>query len=433
MGAGGRLDALDEAIGTDRRVIILGLARMAEAFGNAFLLIVLPLYLASDQVTGWTFGLSEEFLIGIVLALTGLMASAGQPILGVLSDKLRKRKVFIVAGLLILATTDLVYIVAGTYFGVILVRIVQGMGTMFTVPTTIALINEYSEPGTRGENMGVYTTLRLVGTGLGPVIAGITVDMGPYTIPELGTVDGFQMAFIVAAVGTFASALLVTAYVFDPPNVGFDFTDRRPTFGVRGTPALRDPVYHVSVGAFAFGVNLALVVAIQPQVNAHLDQGATWFGIQLVAFGIPLVLFGPITGWLSDRVGRRWFLLTGITLLGPTTLAQGLVTTPEAMLLARIGAGVAAALAFAPAVALIGDVATEGESGTKLSLLTMSLGIGMGVSPILAGFLVGYGYVVPFIVGTAIAGIVTSLGFIVLPETLDKDDRRPLRLDTGAE
>ncbi|MDZ7730537.1 MAG: MFS transporter [Natrialbaceae archaeon] len=107
------------------------------------------------------------------------------------------------------------------------------------------------------------------------------------------------------------------------------------------------------------------------------------------------------------------------------------MTTPVGMGYARIGAGIAAALAFAPAVALVGDVATGGDSGTKLSMLTMSLGIGMGISPIVAGYLIRYGYEVPFEVGTVLALIVFILGIVFLPETLDEDERRSILLPVG--
>ncbi|MDZ7730538.1 MAG: MFS transporter [Natrialbaceae archaeon] len=241
-----------DAFSTDRRVVVLGFARMAEAFGNAFLLVVLPLYIKSSVVRGSTFGLSESFLTGILLSLTGLIASGGQPLLGYVSDVVQKRRVFIVAGLGVLAFTDLIYIVAATYVALFAIRFVQGLGNMLTVPTTIALINEYSEPGTRGENMGIYTTLRMVGTGLGPVAAGLIIDRGPYKNPVLpgreialeGTgiavtvmeqFSGFDAAFIVAAIGTAMSAVLVTVFVFDPEDIGLD-PDRtkRPTFGLRG-------------------------------------------------------------------------------------------------------------------------------------------------------------------------------------------------------
>lgn len=403
---------------TDRRVAVLGLARMSESFGNAVLLVVLPLYVVNGGISGVTFGLPEAVIIGVLLSLTHLLASLGQPALGYVSDRLQRRLAFIVAGLATLATTNLLYVVAATYLALFGIRLLQGVGTMFTVPTTIALINEYAPEGARGENMGIYTTLRLVGTGIGPVVGGAVVEFGPYR--PLGiALSGFDASFLVAAVGAATSALLVARFV--PEVAGSDRPAERPTFGMAGVDRLTDPVYHVSVGALVFGINLGLVLAIQPQVNARLGQGATMFGLQLVAFGVPLVLLGPLFGALSDRYGRRVFLLGGLAVLVPATFAQGVVTTSGGMILARLAAGVAAALAFAPAVALIGDVATTRDAGSKLSMLTMSLGIGSGVSPLVSGFLVGFGYVVPFAFGTVLAALVFAAGVVVLPETIEYD------------
>ena len=44
----------------NRTVVVLGIARMADSLGNSFLIVVLPLYIASSQVTGNTFGLSNK-------------------------------------------------------------------------------------------------------------------------------------------------------------------------------------------------------------------------------------------------------------------------------------------------------------------------------------------------------------------------------------
>jgi len=50
---------------------------------------------------------------------------------------------------------------------------------------------------------------------------------------------------------------------------------------------------------------------------------------------------------------------------------------------------------FAPSLALAGDLAREGESGTTLSVLTMGFGFGVAVGPLASGWLVGFGFVVP--------------------------------------
>ena len=68
-------------LGVDNRVLALATARMADALGNSFLIIVLPLYIAGGQVTlDGIVGtevlnsvLTEEFLIGVVLSLFGFL------------------------------------------------------------------------------------------------------------------------------------------------------------------------------------------------------------------------------------------------------------------------------------------------------------------------------------------------------------------------
>ncbi|ELY61259.1 major facilitator superfamily protein [Natronolimnohabitans innermongolicus JCM 12255] len=78
----------------DRRVLALACARMADGIGNSFLIIVIPLYVASDVVSGATFGLSEAMIIGIILSLFGFVNSSVQPLTGRFSDRLGRRKLY---------------------------------------------------------------------------------------------------------------------------------------------------------------------------------------------------------------------------------------------------------------------------------------------------------------------------------------------------
>ena len=104
-------------LGVDNRVLALATARMADALGNSFLIIVLPLYIASGQITldgivgGNLLGfvLTEEFLIGVVLSLFGFLNSFGQPFTGRLSDRTSKRKVYILSGLVVFGVASAAY------------------------------------------------------------------------------------------------------------------------------------------------------------------------------------------------------------------------------------------------------------------------------------------------------------------------------------
>ena len=92
-------------LGIDRRILALGGARMADAMGNSFLVIVLPLYVASEAVTGRLFGVPSSLVAGVVLALFGIASSVAQPMAGRISDRMGQRKVFVLWGLLVFSVS----------------------------------------------------------------------------------------------------------------------------------------------------------------------------------------------------------------------------------------------------------------------------------------------------------------------------------------
>ena len=406
----------------DRRVFALAFARMADGVGNSFLIIVLPLFIASDVVTGSTFGLTEAMIIGIVLSLYGFLNSSFQPLTGRLSDRTGRRKHYILIGLAGLTVTNLLYLFAGSYVSLVVIRALQGVSVAFIVPASIALVNELATVHDRGGNMGVYNTFRLVGFGAGPIAAGVVVSAGPYELSLAGRsaeIAGYDAAFYVAAITAAISFTLVSVLITDPertqPSAGegpsiaiFDPTGRN----------LLDPVFTLGVATLFMTIGIALFATIQNEVNAHLDQTSTWFGVQFAAFILAQVFLQAPVGGASDRFGRRPFILAGMILLVPTTLVQGFVTTSETMFVARLAQGIAGAMVFAPGLALAGDLAGEGESGTTLSVLTMAFGFGIALGPLTSGFLIGFGFWVPFAFGAALALLGTVLVFTQVEETL---------------
>ncbi|MDJ1430859.1 MFS transporter [Halostagnicola sp. A-GB9-2] len=406
----------------DRQVLALAFARMADGVGNSFLIVVIPLYVGSDIITGVTFGLAESVIIGGILSLFGFVNSSFQPFTGRLSDRTGKRKAFILVGLSGLAVTNLAYVFAESYLSLVAIRGLQGLSVAFIVPTSIALVNEIATTEDRGGNMGVYNTFRLIGFGAGPVAAGAVVNAGPYSIPLLGSfsITGFDAAFYVAAITATISYVMVTILIADPEstreNAGADMS-----IAVRDPSGSNffDPIFTLGVATLFLATTIGLFATIQPQINEHLEQGATWFGLQFAAFVIAQVLLQTPIGRACDRYGRRPFIVLGMAFLVPTTFVQGFIDTSEMMLLARLLQGVAGAMVFAPSLALAGDLAGKGESGTKLSVLTMAFGFGIAIGPLASGLLIGYGFAVPFVFGAVIAAVGAALVFTQVEETLE--------------
>ncbi|QAU13528.1 MFS transporter [Halorubrum sp. BOL3-1] len=420
---------------TDRRVIVLALARMVGAVGNSFLIVVLPLYIASDLVDvdaliGTDVGVgavavtvTEPLLIGVVLSLFGFLNSLSQPFTGRLSDRTGVRRPFVLVGILLLGTASGLYIFADAYWQLVALRAAQGLGAALTIPATVALVNEYAaSDADRGGNFGVFNTFRLIGFGFGPVLAGVVVEAGPYDLSPVGlpVLDGFDAAFVAACAGAYLSFALVYLLVHDAAEsseAGEDLSIR-----IRGEDRLLDPVFALGLATVSMGMCIALYATLQNQVNVRLDQAPVWFGLQFAAVTIANVLLQVPVGQASDRFGRRPFLLAGFVLLVPTTLLQGIVTDPLLMTLVRLGQGVAVAFVFAPSLALAGDLSREGESGTTLSVLTMGFGFGVALGPLASGWLVGFGFVVPFAVGAAAAAVALVAVVTQVEETLNADD-----------
>ena len=426
-------------LGTDKRVLALAFARMADSLGNSFLIIVLPLYIASGEVslTGLT-GFSTELLIGVVLSLFGLLNSSLQPFTGRASDRIGKRKRFILAGLVVFGVGSAIYPFVTSYWLVLAARAFQGIGAALTVPVTLALVNEYASDEGRGGNFGIFNTFRLIGFGFGPMLAGLLVTGGfdsetvtSYDVAGV-TVSGFDAAFAAAVAGAVVAFGLVTLLVFDPEQTGGTASDDL-SIRVLGDDRLLDPVFVVGLGTFFMATGIAVFATIQEPVNAKLGQGPFLFSIQFAAVVIANVALQAPIGRASDRLGRRPFLVGGFALLVPALLLQGVVPelaaglsptlfgvgTGSALMLGfRLIQGVSVAMVFAPGLALAGDLAEQGESGTTLSVLTTAFGFGVAAGPLLSGVLIGFGFVWPFAAVALLAALALVLTYSQVDETV---------------
>lgn len=395
---------------------------MADALGNSFLIVVLPLYVASGSVTGETFGLTQSLVTGIVLALFGLVNSATQPFAGRVSDRAGKRKLFVVVGLVILGFSNYAFSLMDSYLGVLLIRAVQGFAAALTITASVALVNELSITGNRGRNMGTYNSFRLVGFGAGPLLGGVVVEGGPYVLPVASgmQISGFEASFYAAALAALVSVALVTLFVEDPEETQPITEKLAIAVRAQNPDHVLDPIFTLGLATLAMAGSIALLAPIEPTINARLNQGAVLFGVQFAAFIGALALTQPLVGSASDQHGRRGFIIAGLIFLIPTTFTQGLVTSSYQMIVARLLQGISGAMVFAPALALAGDLARKGQSGAQLSVLTVAFGLGISFGQIASGFLIQYGFITPFLFGAVIAALGAVLIYTQVEETVSR-------------
>lgn len=122
-------------------------------------------------------------------------------------------------------------------------------------------------------------------------------------------------------------------------------------------------------------------------------------------------------GYASDRWGRRAFLLGGTAVSAVTSLLLPLVGSPAALMVIYGAAGLGVS-AFTPSVmSFVGDITAPGAAGRAYGWYTMALYTGMGVGPVLGGFVAEqWGDRSAFVIAGAI--IVVAVGVaVLLPQT----------------
>lgn len=369
--------------GLDRTVIALAFARFADALGNSILIILLPLYIASSPPPNSTW--SDAALVSVVVALYGVVNIILQPIFGTVLDRTQFRKPFITIGLVIMAGGTLAFSFAESYTSLLVIRLIQGIGVSLTVPAALTLLSSVTVRETRGQAMGFYSTLRLVGFAIGPLLGGF-----------LHVNFGFNVSFYVGAGTIFLGVLMVQAWVKEEPKHVVAPANSRSSFF---DPEIWN-VSIISLGAamFVMACAYSMMGTLENEFNARLQQTAMGFGIASSALTFSRLLVQTPLGRLSDRIGRKPLIVAGLVLMAPATVLLGLAGTTLHLTGARVLQGITSAAISAPALAMVGDLSDEASAGRQMSIATTGFFLGIAIGPLIAGFLSANFFELPFYV-----------------------------------
>ncbi len=129
---------------------------------------------------------------------------------------------------------------------------------------------------------------------------------------------------------------------------------------------------------------------VSPFLPIYAEQlGASNLEIGLVqsAFSITGIFTLLFVGRLSDRYGRKMFLLGGLAILGLSSIGLMYTTTPWQLIGMRFIQGLGASAHLPIAQAYLGDITPEGNEGKWMGYFNAVLFAGMGAGPLLGGVL----------------------------------------------
>jgi predicted MFS family arabinose efflux permease len=174
---------------------------------------------------------------------------------------------------------------------------------------------------------------------------------------------------------------------------------------------VRSPTLALAATLFAVGVDNYIVVANLPQIAAEFGQPVDQVGLLATAYAIPLALLAIPLGPLSDRLGRRFSMVLGMSVFLAAVVASGLAPSYPLLLGARVVNGIGAAIAGPAVFAYAADLSSPEQRGRAMATVVVAFPISTILGLPLGGLITGaFGWRAVF----AFIGLVAATTLLLL-------------------
>ncbi|MBA3562072.1 MAG: MFS transporter [Actinobacteria bacterium] len=361
---------------------------------------VLPLVGEED------FGLESKSAVLSFVAAFGLAKASANLAAGGLAAKVGRKRLLVAGWLLALPVAPLIALAPSWGFVVVanlLLGANQGLAWSMTVNMKIDLVG----PRRRGLALGLNESAGYLGVAAAAFVTGVlAATFVPRTVVWVGAAG-------IAAVGLLASVFLVRdtgAHVTleqldhgDEASRSFRSMIARATF--------RDPVLRAcSQAGLVNNLNDGLAWGLTPLYLAA--RGASTREIAAVAAVYPFVWGAGqlVTGWLSDLVGRKPLIVTGMLVQGGAlallVVGDGSFATALA---SSVLLGIGTAMVYPTLIAAVSDAVQPQERAQAVGVYRFWRDIGILVGALLAGVItdaLGFGLAISVVAAlTAASGL----------------------------
>ncbi|MDF1823790.1 MAG: TCR/Tet family MFS transporter [Verrucomicrobiales bacterium] len=180
-------------------------------------------------------------------------------------------------------------------------------------------------------------------------------------------------------------------------------------------------------------LGIGLIVPILPKLieqlgDGRVDSASFIYGWLVGLYSLMQFIFAPVIGSLSDRFGRRPVILLSLFGTGLDYFLLAWAPTLSWFFAGRLISGISGAN-YSAAAAYVADVSPPEKRSANFGIIGAAFGLGFIFGPALGGWLGEYGLRVPFLAAGLLTLVNWLYGFLVLPESLKKENIRKFKLE----
>ena len=338
-----------------RTVWLIGLISLLNDSASEMIYPLVPLYLASVLMAG-------PRALGVIEGIAEATASLLKLFSGVVMDRTRRAKPWVVAGYALAGFARPLIAFATSWLGVLVLRFADRVGKGLRTSPRDALLANSVEPGVRGLAFGLHRAMDNAGAVVGPLLAALLLGLG-------WSLHDVILSAIVPAVLCLLLALTLRESRHDgPPPV-------RPPFSWRmnGMPrAFKRYLLVLALFTLGNSSNMFLLLRARELGLPEAQVPLAWAAVSAIA-----MLFSTPLSALSDRLGRVRLIVVGWLAYGLFYFGLGLMPPSTPFLLFGLFAFYGMFMAATEGVekALVADLAPQALRGTAYGWFNLTAGI----------------------------------------------------------
>ena len=347
-----------------RTVWLLGLVSLFNDSASELLYPLVPLYLSSVLMAG-------PKALGIIEGIAEATSSLLKLFSGVLTDRTRGAKSWVVGGYALAAVSRPLMALAASWPAVLALRFADRVGKGLRTSPRDALLARATEEKQRGLAFGLHRAMDNAGAVIGPLLAAWLLAR------EVALRDIFLWAALPGAAAVALALMLRDPQAEPPSRLAFDW--RLQGF----PPAYRR--YLLTLAMFTLGnsSNMFLLLRAREMGLPAAQVPLLWALVSAVA----MLLSTPLSA-LSDRLGRKRLIVGGWAVYGSFYLLLGLIDGANWLLWPLFAFyGVFLAATEGAEKALVADLAPRALLGTAYGWFNLTTGLMLMPASLIFGVL----------------------------------------------
>ena len=374
-------------------IIILGVTSLLTDISSEMVYPILPIFLVT------TLGASPAIL-GLIEGIAESLASLFKVFSGYFSDKIKKRKPFVIFGYASSTAGKLFLYISTSWMYVLIGRVIDRFGKGIRTAPRDAIIADSSEQGKRGAAFGLHRSMDTLGA-----IAGVLIAYFLITSFSRDAAGSLRRIFLFSLIPAFLGIL----FLFFVKEKKSETKDTHEKLKLKWSSLdKRLKLFFIFTFLFTLGNSSNQFLLLRAK---NLGSSVPQVILFYLVFNITYFLSSYPASYLSDKIGRKKLLVLGYLFYGLVYL--GFARNQSLNMFWLLFGVYGLYIGFTEGVekALVADIAPQNLRATAIGLHATLVGIGLLPASLFAGLLWKFlGAAAPFYFG-GVMGIVASVGF----------------------